>query len=68
MTGEALITEDDWVKPLVLLRGIAASKGLTLAQSEEQAICRQIVEAMTAAVSEEITARVDALATTARAA
>ena len=60
------ITEEDWIKPLVLLRGLAEDLGFTLSDAEEQAICRRVVEAVTTALADEVQARADALAAAAK--
>ncbi len=51
------ITEGDWIRPLVMLRNIAAQKGVTLTDAQEQAICREATEALTSALADEIEAR-----------
>lgn len=53
----AEITEDDWIKPLVVVREIAAEHGFTLTHAEEQALCAEAVEALTAALVDEIRKR-----------
>jgi hypothetical protein len=53
-----LITEDDWIKPLVVLRDIAEAGGVTLTHEEEQEICREAIEAIVLALVDEVQSRV----------
>lgn len=51
------ITESDFIAPLVLLRCIAEQEGVTLTGEDEQRICREITEAITSALFDEVKAK-----------
>lgn len=50
------VTEDDFIRPLLLVREIAAEDGLTLAPEVEDRIAREAVEVVTTLIHDEVMA------------
>ena len=52
-----VVVKTDWLRPLIILRSIAAELGVPLTEADEQRICREAVEALTVALFEEVAAK-----------
>lgn len=50
-------TEHDWLRPLIMVRELAAAHGLLLTDEEEQQLVHDMVEAMTHSLVDELAER-----------